>query len=69
MRRTGVLKRFVESTWPSKVEVPEAALLAVSVDMIIMLLLLLAVGIAAALLCLILEAGERKMRSRFLPNY
>jgi hypothetical protein len=60
MRRTGVLKRFVESSWPSNVETPEEPLAAVTVPMIMTILLLPAAGIAAALSCLILEVGERK---------
>jgi hypothetical protein len=69
MRRTGVLKRFVEETWSSHVEVQEERLRAISVGRIMTLLMLLAGGTGVAVTCLILEVSERKLRSWFQSSY
>jgi hypothetical protein len=62
MRRTGSLKRLLDITWPSnRYEIAEKPPIFVSVDMIINLLSLLASGMTAAIVCLILELVAGKL--------
>jgi hypothetical protein len=70
MRRTGILKRLRENAWPSnRYEKAENPQIFVSFDMISNLLLLLACGISAAIVCLILELVAGKMRQSYPSNY
>ncbi|XP_023717063.1 uncharacterized protein LOC111869631 isoform X2 [Cryptotermes secundus] len=63
IRRTGLVKRSVDRTWPTKPnELLQEPAIVVSSD----LLVLLASGITAALLLLTLELGWRRMSSGFL---
>jgi hypothetical protein len=64
IRRTGLVKRSVDRTWPAKPnELLQEPAIVVSLDLILDLVVLLASGITAAVLLLILEIGWRKMRS------
>jgi hypothetical protein len=70
VRRTGLVKRPLDRTWPAEPnELLEAPVIVVSLDMIMELLVLLASGITAAVLFLILELGWRKVRFFFCLNY
>jgi hypothetical protein len=70
MRRTGILKRLVDITWPpNRNEIVEKPSIVVSADMIINLLLLLAGGITAAIICLILELLGKKVTQSCLSKY
>jgi len=69
MRRSGILKRLLDITWPSsRYEIVEKPPIFVSVDMITNLLSLLASGMTAAVVCLILELVAGKMRQSYPPN-
>jgi hypothetical protein len=69
MRRTGILKRLLDITWPSnRYEIAEKPPIFVSVDMIINLLSLLASGMTTAIVCLILELVAGKLRQSYPSN-
>jgi hypothetical protein len=70
MRQTGILKRLFHITWPPNLyEIAENPPIFVSVNMVINLLLLLASGMTAAIVCLILELVAGKLRQLYPSNY
>ena len=69
MRRSGILKRLLDITWPSdRYKIAVKPPIFVSVDMIINTLSLLASGMTAATVCLILELVAGKMRQSYPSN-
>jgi hypothetical protein len=67
IRRTGLVKRSVERTWPAKTnELQEEPVIVVPLDLIMDTLFFLSTGVALAVLSLAIEVAWVNWRNRFI---